>query len=111
MISVIGILASLALPNISAVRSRASFAKNERNAQNVASLLQAARSAGATNQWMTVDSAIDDLEDSLVVKVGSEDITFGIAEFSPEDRAGLSGYLAVDTAKAIVYYTGSSTNN
>ena len=108
VISVIGIIASLALPNLSDITNRAYFSKNERNAQTVASLIASARSAGATNQWSTVDSAISDLENTIRVKVGAGELTFSLPEFSAEQRAGLSRYLAVDTNTATVYYTGPS---
>jgi len=108
VISVIGIIASVALPNISGLANRANFARDERNAQSVASLLTAARTAGATNQWQSVDAAIDALEDNIVIKVGDQDVTFGLPEFTPEQRTGLTSFLAVDTASAMVYYTGQN---
>ena len=113
VISVIGIIASLVLPNLSDITNRAYFSKNERNAQTIASQLAAARSAGATNQWTSVDSAIDDLENTIRVKVGPSEFAFGVPKFTAEQRAGVSRYLAVDTNAVLVYYTGpsgSSTN-
>ncbi len=107
VISILGILASLAIPNITDFRNRSNYAKNERNAQTVAELLSTARTAGATNKWQSVEEALDDLEDGIVVKVGSEEIRFDV-QFSPEERSGLTPYLAVDTTRAMVYYTGSS---
>lgn len=110
VISVIGIIASLAVPNLTTIRNRAYSSKDERNAQTVASLIAAARSAGVTNQWHTVEAAIDDLEDTLRVKVGGSEMTFSLPEFSPEQRAGLTNYLAVNTNTATVYYTGPAAN-
>jgi prepilin-type N-terminal cleavage/methylation domain-containing protein len=109
VISVIGIIASLALPSITNLSNRSNFAKNERNAQTVASLLAAARAAGATNQWQTVDAAIDDLEEEIVIKLAGEVVAFKMPDFTAEQKAGLTPFLAVDSSKAMVYYAGISS--
>ena len=106
VIAVIAIVTGIAIPNLAGLSSRANFAKDERHAQEIASLAAAARAAGATNQWSTVDAVIDDLENSVTVKVGTNVIEFRIALLAAEDRTNVAQYLGVDTDRAMVYYKG-----
>ena len=110
VISVIAVIASLAIPNLQSITSQAHFAKNERNAQNIASLAGAARAAGVTNQWLTIDSVVDDLQNTIYATVGGETVQFLIGPLPPADRAGLVDYLEVNTTTGIVYYKGPTTN-
>lgn len=110
VISVIGIIASIAIPNISTVSQQAYFAKNERNAQNLASLAAAARAAGATNEWQTVDSLVNDLENGISAVVAGNPVEFQLNGLSPDDRDGITNYLLVNTNEAMVYYVGPSVN-
>lgn len=106
VIAVIAIVTGIAIPNLAGLSSRANFAKDERHAQEIASLAAAARAAGATNQWSTVDALIDDLENSVTVNVGTNVIEFRIALLAAEDRSNVAQYLEVDTDRAMVYYKG-----
>lgn len=110
VISVISIIASIALPNLASISRNTHYAKNERNAQNIASLVAAARAAGATNQWTTVGEAIDDLEASIDIPVGSGTVTFRLDALSPEDRQGVEPFLEVNPSTAMVHYVGADGN-
>ncbi len=100
-IALIAILATLALPNIMAVRGNALFAKDKRNAQTVAALAASVRAAGYTNEWADVDALIDDLEDGITVMNREHANEFSITPFSEEERAALSTYLSVSNARVI----------
>lgn len=108
VIAVIAIVTGIAIPNLAGLSSRANFAKDERHAQDIASLAAAARAAGATNQWTTVDAVIEDLENTISVPVGAEVVQFRIELLAQEDRVNVAQYLGVDTERAMVYYKGYS---
>lgn len=108
VISVIAIIAAIALPTIANATDRGNSSKAARNAQSLCSLIASARSAGATNQWTTVDSAIDDLQGGITVKVGAQDVNFNIPAFSPQERSEMMPFLAMQTNSATVSYVGPS---
>lgn len=102
VISVIAVLASLAIPSLGSVTANAHYAKNERNAQTVASLLSAAKAAGATNSWDSVESALTDLEETIVIPVGNSTVDFHLDPLAPDDRAALTNFLMV--SDGMIYY-------
>jgi len=107
VISVIGIIAAIAVPNIATVSRHAHYAKDERNAQNVASLAIAAQNAGATNNWTTVTEVLDDLENTVKVSVNSAGpaVEFRIGPFSEEEREKIAEFLSV--TNGVVYYNAA----
>lgn len=109
VISVIGIIATIALPTIANATDRGNASKAARNAQSLCSLIASARSAGATNQWTTVDSAIDDLQTGIIVKVGAHDVSFNMSSLSAEEREEMMPYLTVQTNTATVCYVGPAS--
>ncbi len=106
VIAVIAIVTGIAIPNLAGLSSRANFAKDERHAQDIASLAAAARAAGATNQWTTVEAAIEDLENTVTVAIGTNIVEFRIELLADEDRVNVAQYLGVDADRAMVYYKG-----
>jgi len=106
VISVIGIIATIALPTIANATDRGNASKAARNAQSLCSLIASARSAGATNQWTTVDSAIDDLQNGITVKVGAHDVSFNMSSLSAQEREEMMPYLVMEANSATVCYVG-----
>ncbi|PTX93326.1 hypothetical protein DB345_17090 [Spartobacteria bacterium LR76] len=108
VIAVIGVMAAIAVPNIGSITSHAYYAKKERNAQNVAMVAASARAAGATNQWTTVEGALEDIVNGIPVKVGEETLEFRVP-LNSEDRTELAGILRVEEGR-VVYEPSSSAN-
>lgn len=106
VISVIAIIATIALPTIANATDRGNASKAARNAQTLCSIIGSARAAGATNQWTTVDAAIEDLQSGITVKVGAHDISFNMPALSAEERVEMMPYLTVQTNSAMVCYVG-----
>jgi prepilin-type N-terminal cleavage/methylation domain-containing protein len=106
VISVIAVIASLAIPNLATISQNAHFAKNERNAQTIASLAAAVRAGGATNQWTTIDDVVDDLENAITLTNGGVPATFRISPLTPEERDALTNYLVVNLSDGQVAYRG-----
>lgn len=100
-ITVIGIMALVAVPNIAQMSSHAHYAKNERNAQNVALLAASARAAGDTNQWTSVDDLVDALEGTLTVTNRGQAYEFSISPLPPEDRLAMAEYLTVTNGNVV----------
>lgn len=65
VIAVIGILAAIAIPALSNVFESSTYAKAQRNAQNIASMYQSARAAGATITVTAPASAVSDIVGAL----------------------------------------------
>jgi prepilin-type N-terminal cleavage/methylation domain-containing protein len=61
VIAVIGIMAAIAIPQISNINKNSQIAKDKRNAQNIASVYTAALAAGAAVNQDTLATAITDL--------------------------------------------------
>lgn len=110
VIAVIAIIAGIALPSLAGFHNQANFAKNERNAQMIAELAAAARSAGATNQWNSPEELITDLENTLSVPVGSDYVVFRIDPMDEAERTSAAQFLEVNASQAMVYYKGPSAN-
>jgi prepilin-type N-terminal cleavage/methylation domain-containing protein len=110
VIAVIAIIAGVALPSLAGFHDQANFAKNERNAQTIAGLAAAARSAGATNQWSSAEELIEDLENTLTVPVGSGEVVFRIDPMNEEERTSAAQFLEVNPSQAMVYYKGYVAN-
>jgi prepilin-type N-terminal cleavage/methylation domain-containing protein len=102
VVSVLGIVTAVALPNLASVSSHAYWAKDEKNAQNIASLLASAKAAGAPNSWTNVDDAIEDLHTGISVQMGNGQVTLGISEMSEEERERAANLLQV--SDGMVYY-------
>ena len=111
VIAVIGIIAALAIPNISAITTRSHYAKDERNAQNIASMAMAAKAAGAnTAGWNSVDELVQELENGITVTsvAGQPPMEFKISGLSADDRLALVDYLSVTNGGQISYIAASN---
>lgn len=111
VIAVIGIIAALAIPNISAITTSSHYAKDERNAQNIASMAIAAKAAGAdTSGWNSVPDLVQALEDGVTVPAvgGQPPVEFKISGLSADDRAAIASYLSVTNGGQISYIAASN---
>ena len=102
VISILGILSAIFVPSIGNISTQARFTRDERNAQNIATLLASARAGGATNVWATVEGAIADLEAGMTVGPHNAPLQLSISPLSPEERSGVTNHLTV--VDGMVYY-------
>lgn len=77
--------------------------KNQTNAQNIASVANAAIAAGYDgSNWKTVTDVITSLESGLTVPSGSgQPMTFKVPGLSAEERAAALPYLTLATAPTV----------
>lgn len=101
VISVIGIITAIALPNLDNLSTHAHYAKNERNAQTIASMIAAARGVGLTNTWADADEVIDDLVEGVAVPGPAGAMQFKISPLSESERLGVASYLEVTNGEVI----------
>lgn len=100
VIAVIGIIAAIAIPNIGNLTAGAGVAKNQRNAQNIASVFSAARAAGNATAFATKELAVTALTTSPGLSGGgASPATFYVPNMS-----------AADQTAALVYLTLSGTD-
>ena len=105
VIAIIGIIAAIAIPNIGSINNSARIATGQRNAQSVASVLNAAVAAGATLTGLTATST------------GGEIITLAETGVSPADGAFKNKKFTVgqidndEEPVAAVYLSYDATNN
>lgn len=85
VIAVIGIIAAIAIPNIGNLTAGADVAKNQRNAQNLASVFSAARAAGNTDSFANVTAAVDGVIAGLAGR-GSPAASFRVPNMASADR-------------------------
>ena len=108
VIAIIGIIAAIAIPNIGSLNDSARTAAAKRNAQSIASVLNAAVAAGAS--LGTIADA-GDLVDAAEAGVTPTDGAFSgklftSGEIDDDEEASVAGYLAWDSANNQVKYTG-----
>lgn len=106
VIAIIGIIAAIAIPNIGSLNDSARNAAAKRNAQNIASVLNAAVAAGAD---LGTISTASDLVDKAVTGVTPTDGAFKDKLFTsgPIDTSEISkvaGYLEWDSTNLQVKY-------
>lgn len=107
VIAVIAIIAAIAIPNIAGITSAATTAKEQRNAQNLASTYNAAIAAGYTNATADVDAAILAITNGLNIKIGNTTNFFKVDGLTPDQVTDAKKYLTIGTntgaAKTLVY--------
>lgn len=106
VIAVIGVIAAIAIPNIGSINDSAQDATAQRNAQSVASVLNAAAAAGATIPAGTGQSAIDLAESGVVIVGGAfsgQKFTSGAIADDAETKAAT--HLSIDASNNQVIYT------
>lgn len=109
VIAIIGIIAAIAIPNIGTVNAAAKEATNMRNAQSVASVLNAAIAAGvvlAASDTATSAALIDAAEAGVSPSDGPfEGKSFSSGEIEDSEEAGAAAYLTWDATNEQVTYS------
>lgn len=113
VVAVIAIVASIAIPNIANIVRSANNSRDLRNAQALAQMASAVRSAGHPG-WPTKSAAITELVEGIEVTNPVDHsivIHFRVDTISPENQAKASAYLASD-GKSLIYVPngGQPTN-
>jgi len=113
VIAVIGIIAAIAIPNIGNLTAGADIAKNQRNAQNLASVFSAARAAGNVEPFATTTAAVDGVIAGLAGR-GSPAASFRVPNMADADRDTALPFLtlsATDATGQLLYDpAGGATN-
>ena len=114
VIAVIGILAAIAVPNIGKINDAASDSKDRRNAQQIASVCNAAAAAGLDFVGAETDKAVvvGKIITGDTVKDGSSPFFgnyFGVPNINADDKADALTYLEISTDKQLRYAPGLST--
>lgn len=106
VIAIIGIIAAIAIPNIGNINDSAKEATAKRNAQSIASVVNAAMAAGATTTSATVDDLITEVSTTgLTPDAGPfKGKKFSVGAMDAEDKTKAKDYLTWDpTAKQVTY--------
>ncbi|TDU73228.1 prepilin-type N-terminal cleavage/methylation domain-containing protein [Prosthecobacter fusiformis] len=107
VIAIIGIIAAIAIPNIGSINDSAKKATAQRNAQSVASIMNAALAAGYvptpeyTSGAEVVAAAVAGVEPTSGPFRGKK---FIVPNISAEDQAAAAAYLTYNTEDDAVYY-------
>jgi len=111
VIAIIGIIAAIAIPNIGNLNDSAREAAAKRNAQTVASVLNAAIAAGASHTFSgstTAAAVIDAAEAGISATDGAfKGKAFTSGPIDDDEEAKTSSYLSWDNANGQVKYNGS----
>jgi len=115
VIAIIGIIAAIAIPNIGTINDSAREATAKRNAQSVASVLNAAIAAGISTATFTASTTGGDLIDAAETGVSPTDgpfrgKTFSVGNIDDSEEAGAATYLSWDNTNKQVLYNGSLGN-
>ena len=111
VIAIIGIITAIAIPNISNLNESAREAAAKRNAQTVASIMNAAIAAGASHTFSGSTSAADVI-DAAEAGISPTDGVFKGKAFTSgpiddDEEAKTASYLSWDNANGQVKYNGS----
>ena len=111
VIAIIGIIAAIAIPNIGNLNESARDAAAKRNAQTVASVLNAAIAAGASHTFSgstTAAAVIDAAEAGISATDGAfKGKAFTSGPIDDDEEAKTSSYLSWDNDNGQVKYNGS----
>ena len=106
VIAIIGIIAAIAIPNIGNLNDAAKDAAAQRNAQTVASVLNAAIAAGAPTSGWTTSGLIDLAESGVTPTDGAfKGRTFSSGEIDDTEESAAAVYLTWDSSQNQVKYT------
>ena len=112
VIAIIGIIAAIAIPNIGNLNDSARDAAAKRNAQTVASVLNAAIAAGASHSFSgstTGADLINAAEAGISPTDGAfQGKTFTSGPIDDDEEAKAAGYLTWDNANGQVKYDAGS---
>ena len=113
VIAIIGIIAAIAIPNIGTINDSAREATAKRNAQSVASVLNAALAAGADpTTWTTTGQGLIDTAETGVSPTDGpfRGKSFSVGQIDDSEEAGAASYLGWDATNKQVTYDGSLGN-
>lgn len=106
VIAVIGVIAAIAIPNIGSINESAKNATAQRNAQTVASVLNAAVAAGYTILASTGQGLVDEAESGVTIVGGAFDgKKFSSGDINDEEEDEAAAKLSLDAATGQVVYT------
>lgn len=112
VIAIIGIIAAIAIPNIGNINDSARQATAQRNAQSIASVINAAIAAGAETTAITdVDTLISTAETGLSPAKGPfAGKNFSVGKIDTESKEDIETYLGWDaTNKQAIYKAPNTT--
>ncbi|MBB5031750.1 prepilin-type N-terminal cleavage/methylation domain-containing protein [Prosthecobacter vanneervenii] len=111
VIAIIGIIAAIAIPNIGNLNASARDASARRNAQTVASVVNAAIAAGVDTTAITdTASAVAAAEGGLTPTQGAfKGKLFTSGAINAEDRSTVISYLSWDNSNKQLNYTTTSS--
>lgn len=106
VIAVIGVIAAIAIPNIGSINNSAKAATAQRNAQSVASVLNAAAAAGGNLGPTSTGAAAVQLAESGITIVGGafSGKKFTSGPIDDEDQAAVESHLTIDTVNNQAIY-------
>ena len=108
VIAVIGVIAAIAVPNVSKINRGARYAKDQRNAQQIASVVFVADAAGYdfVNGTTSVTTVVDRVRSGHTMTAAENPslagVYFGVPGFGNAERTGASKFLTI-TAGRLVY--------
>lgn len=109
VIAIIGIIAAIAIPNIGALNDSARDAAAKRNAQTVASVLNAAVAAGATITATSGADLVALAQTGVTPTDGAfKDKLFTSGPIDNDEEAKVAGYLTWDSANKQVKYNSEA---
>jgi type IV pilus assembly protein PilA len=114
VIAIIGIIAAIAIPNIGNLNASARDASARRNAQTVASVVNAAIAAGVdTSAITTTAAAVSAAQSGLTPTQGAfSGKTFTAGTINSEELSAVTSYLSWDnTNKQLNYLQTAATGN
>lgn len=106
VIAIIGIIAAIAIPNIGNINDSAAQATAKRNAQSVASVMNAAIAAGYNAAWADKAAVLAAAQTSDVKPTSGpfKDKVFTVGDIDDEQEATVLSYLDWDaTNKQVIY--------
>lgn len=112
VIAIIGIIAAIAIPNIGNINDSAKQATAQRNAQSVASVMNAAIAAGYEPAWSTIDDVLTSAQGDTVKPTSGpfNGKVFTVGDIDDEEEAAVKTYLEWDdTNKQVKYKAKNDT--
>lgn len=122
VIAIIGIIAAIAIPNIGSINKSARIATAQRNAQSVASVMNAAIAAGASLGFAAdaLGAAVIDKAEGAAESGGTniaptdgafKDKVFTVGDIDTQEEPIAAVYLSYDIDNNQVVYTVNDTTN
>jgi type IV pilus assembly protein PilA len=102
VIAVIGVIAAIAVPNIGSLTNAAKIARDQRNAQSIASVFAAGTAAGVPWDTASKDAAIADVIKGNAPADGAfVGKTFQVPNLTGTDLAGAASHLTLTSGQLI----------